>query len=262
MTQIPKRFALALFAFSTVAPVLLGVRGYRLLMNAGGSAQDLRLAAESFFFLAIVAAVLVAAAFLFAALRGRSVERELEKIVQMTRHSGFSPSENLRRLGGIGERIAELYAYLDDLNERRAAKISSLAATVDYLLANTDHPLVIADASGKITHVSRRFAERRGERAEPVLGQRIGEVFPDLDYRSRLLRLERSRAPVEATHGSRRIWLFPVFNKNGDLAAVIADQAGEITVSESARVDGPSAQSRRRGGILQRALFSKLGQRR
>jgi PAS domain-containing protein len=190
------------------------------------------------------------------------VERELDKIVQMTRHSGFSPGENLRRLGGIGDRIAELYAHLDDLNGRRAAKISSLAATLDYLLANTDHSLVIADASGRITHVSRRFAERRGERADPAVGQRMADVFPDLEYRSQLLRLERSRAPLESGQGARHLWLFPVFNNNGELAAVIADQSGEITISESARVDGPSAQSRRRSGILQRALFSKLGQRR
>jgi PAS domain S-box-containing protein len=262
MTQIPRRFGLALFAVSAGAPVLLGLRGFRLLSEVGGDGREVRLAAESFFFLAVVATVAVAGMFVLTMLHGRRVERELDKIVQMTRHSGFSPSENLRRLGGIGDRIAELYTHLDDLNERRAARISSLAAAVDYLLANTDHPLVIIDTAGTITHASRRFAERLGQSDQPTVGRKVAEVFPDLEYRSQLLRLERSRAPVETGHGSRHLWLFPVFNKNGDLAAVIADQAGEITVSEAARVDGPAAQSRRRGGILQRTLFSKLGQRR
>jgi PAS domain-containing protein len=237
MYLVNRKLLLLLLFLAVCAPVLLGVRALLLAGDfAGLGPEELKLWAENSFFLSLLGGVLVIVVGALILRRSRNVLRELDKARDLARYASFSSSGSLRRLGGLGEKIRLLYLQLTELNDKKSLKISTLAGVIDFFLQAGDLPLVIADVTGKITQVSRKYLEAYKLDQLDLAGKYLSEIIPDLVWQELVARLEKEHRALKSGAAKESPVFYPVFNRGGELAAVICVRGRDSILGELARL--------------------------
>jgi transcriptional regulator with PAS, ATPase and Fis domain len=197
-----------------------GIRGYVITVDSALSVSDSKYHAENLLYVALIASILVMLSYGTLMVRSRSLIKEIDKIIELSRVGSTTVEESLKKIGLIGRKILRIYDNLNDLNTKKTLKISSLAGINTFLLNNIDLSLLITDASGRVIDASLRYRRRdRSEKGE-VSGKHIGEVFQDLDFEDIAESLATQRNLVERRN--REVLNFcPVFNRDGELSHVI-----------------------------------------
>jgi hypothetical protein len=250
---------LILLVLCTAALIYLGIRGYFSLRDISLITQEqAKLSSESFLFIAILLTLLVQAGFWTVLLRSRSVSKELDKVTEMARMGNFTPSESLRKLGTLGEKIRNLYYRLNELNEMKSIKISSLSAINSFLLINSEMSLLLADPTGRVVEASRVFVERSKQPRTETLGKFLVDIIRDLDFKGLVARLERDRS-LTTDSDAKGASFFPVFNRNSQLSFIVSVLGRETihTPRDSLR-EGARAKSRR-AGVMRKMLTPRRG---
>lgn len=221
MIQVRRRLLVALLLSCLGAVLYLAIRGYLEMHRASRVTQ-----AETILFLGIVFCVLILLLFAAVQLKSSSVLRELDKLISLAQQGSFPLEAGLRRLGPLGGKIRALQGGIQELSERRSLRISSLSGVLDFLLNNTELPLLVLDLTGTIESASRGFLERNKKQAAELLGRHIAEVDPQVSFHELLAGMERDRAPA-GQPGKDGLVYYPVYNKRAQLANLIAVQGQE-----------------------------------
>jgi PAS domain-containing protein len=233
LIQIRVLWFIFLLLLCCAAVLFFGVREYLFIGGSAAlSSQELKISSENALFLSIVFSVLILLVFGFVLLRSHNISRELDKISEMTRYGNFSIEDSLRRIGPLGEKIGQLNQRLTELNAMKSLRISSLAAIISFLLNNSRLALLIADVTGKISHISPRFLEKLKAESAEVVGKHITEVFAELDFQSALGRIEKQHAELELEGLKDSPTLYPVFNSKNELSNLICVLGKEEIVTK------------------------------
>ncbi len=258
MVLVQRRALIVVFLLSLAALLLLAVQGYLWLRTAAARPPELlKYRAETVLYLGIVLASVVVAVFLILLWRSRNVSRELDKLIELTRSGYSSSEEGLKKLGPLGRKIRLLYFNLNELNERKSLKISSLSGLLSFVLANTEIALVILDLSGRVEEASRGYLDRRELGRTQLLRKHISEIEPEVRFAEVVSRLEREHAHI--VEGEKeKLAFYPVFNRNNELANVVCVPARTAIHTEAGR--GTEARPRalsRVGQVMRRYLSSR-----
>lgn len=196
--------------------LLVGAVSYLYLT----AVQD-KVLAEKMLFFTILAIVF----FILAAIRSFKVSsgymKSLEKTLELARTNGILPEKRLERFGKLGKNLRILYRELADLNEKKADRISSLNALLANLIEFIDAPIGILDPKGRIVLVSERMLTLHQEFEGSIAGEQINELYPDFDFRSSLLEIQRSHTSVEIDLGKEKGTLYPIHGRKNEIAFLI-----------------------------------------
>ncbi len=268
MSIVVHRRAIVLLATVTcVATIITAAIGYATALTASASgveAGTAKLLAERVFFVGIVASLVVIITSIAVVLRSIWISARLQKLVEMSRMSGFSTTSGLNRLGEIGRQIAELYAPMADVSNKKSRKISALTALTQSVMEMTSQPVLVVDASGVVTHVSGSALDRAERNRTQIVGQHLDTVLPQVDVSAALRELQRTRAPVRQEREDHKpLELRPILNSAGELAYAVvllspadARELKGAAASEPAERRAPRAGPRGRTGLLAR-LFGQ-----
>ena len=239
-----RRLAVLTVGALAVATILfVGAYAYRALSPFAAETQAAKLSAENLLFVSIVGASVVILAVTLLLLRSWGIGRTLERAVELARLGSSAVQDALLRLGRPGRQFREVLRHLDDLSERRARKISALAAAVDLLLNNSRLPLLLCDATGKVTHASRGYLESEDAARGTAVGRPLGEIIDGLNFPALTARLTRERGVLLADQSESPRYL-GIFDRADELSSVMCVfGGGELHVSA---VTAPVAQRRRR----------------
>ena len=197
--------------------------------------------AENTFFLSIVAVIVVAVLYFILSRKSLQVFRELDKASQLSRQGRYYSEDYMHRLGGLGERIDNLFFQINQMNEAKSLKISALSGVNRFLLEHCELRLCVTDIQGTIQHCSNKFAKSLKLGMNDFPGKNIIDIVSDITFEELMLEIERKREGVRA--GKRRFQLgdayfdgvleiFPVINTKNTLELVICTAEKEGLLSE------------------------------
>ena len=191
---------------------------------------DVKYQAENFIFASIVL-FLILYLFLFDFIRKSSnILRKLDKIIGLSEYGTRDISGHLKDLGILGEKVRYLLYHLNQLNEMKSLKISSLSGINSFLMSKVEEKIFILDYNGDIIDCGPRFPEMIGEKKEGVLNSNINDFYRDLSPGELYSDIEKTRSPIEKTDVAltigkkeerQNITFYPVFNANNQISHLI-----------------------------------------
>ncbi|HUZ17889.1 MAG TPA: hypothetical protein VMV68_05845 [Spirochaetia bacterium] len=221
MVTIGKKQLLALMTLVCGATLFIGIFGYFSTVGSGGGAAERTFQAQQVLYVSLL--VLIAEIFASVQVfrRSRDLIRELDKIIELSKHSGFSPTGNVRRLGPIGARIDLLYHSLSSLNDKKTLKISALSGLVEFLCDNIALPLVVTTVTGTIVHASRSLAERVKFSQAELMERPIEEILHGIAFAEVAAEIDKSHSPIDREIDKNMLTFYPIRNRDANLAYVV-----------------------------------------
>jgi hypothetical protein len=220
MVLVSRGWLFAVFAAAVAFVLAIAVAAFLLVSAAPGRmADEGRLLAEDLLYLGFLLALALTGGGVLVLVRGLSVSRELDRIIEFARAGSQPVEDRLRRLGALGGRIRALNAALADVSERRLVRISALNATVSYLVANSALPLALVDVTGRVAAASPAFLSKLRIEGKPPAD--LADMLPGLDFPAVVAGLERDRTPMPWNEGSESCGFHPLFDRRNELATVV-----------------------------------------
>lgn len=256
MIQIRRILFVFLLLLSCAGVLFFGIRDYLLITGSAGLSEgQLKLSGETVLYLSIVFAAAILLFFLLVLLRSRNIFRELDKISDMTRYGNFSIGGSLGRIGPLGDKILQLNQRLIELNAMKSLRISSLASINSFLLHNSRLALLVTDITGKITNVSSRCLEKLKKETAELVGRRITEVLPELDFQASIAKIQKQPGELELSELKESPTLYPIFNNRNDLSNIICVLGKEEIVAKISKHVEERARPASRVASLVRGYF-------
>jgi hypothetical protein len=89
------------------------------------------------------------------------------------------------------------------------------------LIEFIDAPISILDPTGRIVLVSEKMLTLNREFEGSITSEQINELYPDFDFRSSLLEIQRSHTSVEIDLGKEKGTLYPIHGRKNEIAFLI-----------------------------------------
>ncbi|MCK5672420.1 MAG: hypothetical protein KAH95_03545 [Spirochaetales bacterium] len=222
MILINKKLLIILAVIVITASMGAGLFGYqKILASEGLSGDILRFQAESFLFYFFVTAIILMTGFVVLLLRVRNVDKQLDRLIEMSRYSDIYPAKHFVGLGTLGERLRLLYRNINNLNIRKTMKISALANLNEFMMNNINLPMLVTDVTGSILYSSTVFTEKYSSTKGDLKYKKIDSVFQELNIPVLMLELSRQHVPVEQESNRIKITCYPVHNVSAEMNYVV-----------------------------------------
>lgn len=263
---VTRRAILILAVIACVATLVVAGIGYGTALSVANDAPTVKVQAERVLFVGIIAVIVVVAAAATVVLHALWISARLEKLVEMSRISGFPATAALTRLGEIGNRIAALYAPLADVSNMKSRKISALSALVEALIDATPEPVLVVDATGMISHAGREMLEESGTSRTNVVGLYLDTVIPNAGTAAALREMRTAHVPAQQERKDRPSLKFtPILNSAGELTYALvmlspADMKDLRTAAQTAQPPRRERPTTLRAGLMSR-LFGSASRR-
>lgn len=194
MFLITKMRISLLYIFAILAIAFIGVYGYLFFSNfKTGDALTLKYFTENFIYFVIILLVVLTGIFIASLMKSRNIYRELDKIIELSRQGKYSSGMQLKKLGRLGEKIIEINRKLNDLNEMKSLKISSLSCMLNFILDKVDMPIFILDAQGMVTKVSQYLLEQMDVPEKDLINKYAENLFDKFTFSPVLQELRKSK---------------------------------------------------------------------
>lgn len=222
MILINRNLLIVLAVLVIAASVGAGIFGYQVLLNSEGlQGSEIRFQAESFLFYFIITAAVLTTGFSVLLFRVRHVDRQLDKLIEMSKYSDIYPAKHFVGLGPLGERLKLIYRQINNLNIRKTMKISALANLNEFLLNNISLPLVVTDVTGIILYSNSSFADKFSSTRGELKSSKIDHIFSELNIPVLMLELSRQHIPVEKESNRINLTCYPVHNVSAEMNYVV-----------------------------------------
>jgi len=222
MLLINRNLLIAIAIVVIAAALGAGLLGYHEILGSEGlSGEVLSFQAESFLFYFIITALILGIGFIVLFLRVKHVDRQLDKLIEMSRYSDIYPAKHFVGLGSLGERLKQIYRQINNLNIRKTMKISALSNLNEFLLNNITLPLVVTDVSGIILYINKAFAEKFNSTRSDLKSSNIDIIFSELNIPVLMLELSRQHIPVEKESNKIKMTCYPVHNVSAEMNYVV-----------------------------------------
>jgi len=222
MILINRNLLIVLALIVIAASIGAGVFGHQVILDSEGlQGDEIRFQAESFLFYFIVTAFVLTTGFAALLFRVRHVDRQLDKLIEMSKYSDIYPAKHFVGLGPLGERLKLIYRQINNLNIRKTMKISALANLNEFLLNNITLPLVVTDVTGIILYSNSSFADKFNSTRGELKTTGIDLIFSELNIPVLMLELSRQHIPVEKESNRIRLTCYPVHNVSAEMNYVV-----------------------------------------
>ncbi len=241
MILINKKLLVILVVVVIAASLGAGLFGYQKILGSEGlTGESIKFQAESFLFYFFVTAIILIIGFAALLLRVRNVDKQLDRLIEMSRYSDIYPARHFVGLGPLGDRLRLLYRNINNLNIRKTMKISALANLNEFLMNNINLPLLVTDVTGSILYSSTAFSDKYNSTKGDLKSSKIDSVFPELNIPVLMLELFRQHIPVEKESNRIRITCYPVHNVSAEMNYVVfvPDKKATYINSQKAGTDG------------------------
>lgn len=258
MILINKRLLVILAIVVIAASLGAGLFGYQKILGSEGlTGESIKFQAESFLFYFFVTAIILIIGFTALLLRVRNVDKQLDRLIEMSRYSDIYPARHFIGLGPLGERLRLLYRNINNLNIRKTMKISALANLNEFMMNNINLPMLVTDVTGSILYSSTAFSDKYNSTKGDLKTSKIDSVFSEINIPVLMLELSRHHIPVEKESNRIRITCYPVHNVSAEMNYVVfvPDKKATYVNSQNSGTDAAgkaSTVAERFGRILSR----------
>jgi len=138
--------------------------------------------------------------------------------------------------GQIGKRVKYLLFHLNNLNEMKTVKISSLSGVSDFLVDRADEEMFILDCRGIIINCSEKLAKEAEVDKKDIKGKNIKNFFKQVDFENIYRELESKRSKIDkddiildmkGKDGKKRVAFIPIMNSMEHIAYIVVIVGGE-----------------------------------
>jgi len=258
MILVRWKVLLLLILLSLAAFPGLSFLAYRMILAAPDLDPSLvKAGAERFFLAGLLGAAVYFLFLWWLIFRSVRFNRILERMILQPRSRGLSPDRELRRMGRIGNQLADIIYEMDRLSEKKSLKIGALNSLCEYLVSDSDEPLGVLNVKGEILYVSRKLTESMGLNRSDMVGRTLGEYFPGKNVED--LVEEAASTRLSAALPGKELSIHPVLNHRKE-AAYLIFHTGK-TPAGLLKAAFPSAASVKKGSrsLLDRFRRSRTG---
>lgn len=198
---------------------------------------ELKYEMENFIFATILVLLMVLLFFLGFIRSSENILKRLDKMIQLSEYGKHDVSAHMSKMGALGRKFTYLTHHLNNMNEMRILKISSLSGIVDFLVGRSSEALFLTDSQGKILDCSRKFEkELMKQDKKNVISKNLNEFLVDDDFRSLVSELKHERFGLEkekvgllidGKEHKKKAFFKPIKNSKGDISNVIGIFASE-----------------------------------
>lgn len=200
---------ISLSFFSVLVSVSIASYSYVIIVNAlSYTPEKLKFIGENIFFIGIVCAIFFGFSGAYILHKSFKFNKALDKLVVMSRNTGYSPDIALRKLGKTGEQIADILTSLNEIGEARALKISALENLCRILLEKSNKLSAVISISGEILYSSEKLALKLETSQGELIGQQSDAFISSTDLEQAV----SSKKETVIEHGT----IYPVMNKKSD----------------------------------------------
>jgi len=217
-----------LYIFAILAFLLIGIYGYLTFSHVeAGDLLSLKYFTENFIYYTIVLLIILTIIFVSTLVKSKNIYRELEKVIELSKQGKYSSGKQLKKLGRLGEKIIEINAHLNSLNEMKSLKISSMSNIVNFLLDKAESQMLLLDAQGMIIKISRHLYEQLEISEKDLIGKYAENIFDKFNYSNVMLKLRKSKYMTLQTSLmiesfekpiDTNIVIFPIMNYKNELS--------------------------------------------
>ena len=191
---------------------------------------DIKYQVENFIF-ASVLLVLIVYLFLVNFIKtSTNVLKKMDKMIELSDYGKHDIGAHLKEIGPLGDKVKYLLFYLNQMNDMKSLKISSLANMNEFLVQKTDETLFLLDYKGEITDCSDKLTKKLDVKKENFTGKMADEIFDNITADEVFRELERSRTCVtkegvkmKTGHPGKpvKVIFYPVFNAENTISHII-----------------------------------------
>ncbi len=221
-----------------------GIFSYILLMRYGYKSP-----AETVFFWALVAFVLLIVVLFYIVIYSRRRVRGMEKIVELVRFNGVLAEDRFSEFGSLGTSLRLLYHEILEVSERRADRIYLLNNMTETLLGFVDEAMLVTDVAGKVLLASPKYIAKYGEQSLNIVGSMITKLYPGLDFKSVFLQAEQTHGSIEYKIADASAVFYPVHGKQNTIDAMCVSFDKNFAFSiPQIKKDAAAVSGKRKGG--------------
>ena len=211
--------------FTTTAAgffIMLAFISYYYLSQADlFSPEILKFYSERIFLSGLAGGVIISVTGAGIVLNSRRFGKALDKLLIMSRNSGYSPDAGLRKLGKTGVQIADILSEMNRIGEMRALRISALHNLCEIMMKTSDRAVAVVTSSGEIRYCSKSFAKKYSRESENMIDHMIDVYVKDREIKEMIEGAVISRKEISMTDGvihpvvnslNEVIYCFCVFN--------------------------------------------------
>jgi len=214
MIVVRRAFLVATTIATGLTALGLGVYGFTLL-------GETRLEAERFFYVALLAAILLVTLVLTGILKAEALDRRLNRLIAQGNSRDILPDRDFQALGSLGDKLAAIFAQVGRQNELKTRKISGLHDLVEFLVRNQDRPVAVCDASGIVRYANEEGGEAVETPRIDLIGESLAAARNGFSMNDLIAKLLQTRQPAEGSLGERDFVAYPIEDRSGELAYII-----------------------------------------
>ncbi len=237
-----------------------GLFGYNTIISSKTfTGAAIKFQAERFLFYSFLATTLLITGYAIILFYSRHVDRQLDKLIEMSRYSDIYPEKHFIGFGPLGERLKLLFKNINNLNIRKTLKISALANLNEFLMKNINLPVIVTDITGMVLYTSAGFLEKFKYNKGDLKSKKIDSVFPELIIPTLILELIRHHVPVEEESDHTIITCYPIHNVSAEVNYIVFVPNKKAVYTESHK---SSEEAFHKGNALLEGLGKILSKRR
>ena len=212
-----------LFAFTAAASVfflLLAAYAYSIIIQSGNFNQyELKLYAEKVLFAGIIGAMIFAVIGIWISARSFLFSKSLDKVLILNRSGSYSSDAALRKLGKIGNQLADVISELNSLGEKRALRISALDRLCRFFINSNETMCAVVNVKGEIQYSSSKLAEKFSREPEELKGRFIDDLTGCGDLGAEIQGVVALRKEMPSSDGKAII--YPVMNSANEVSYLV-----------------------------------------
>ncbi len=242
MFLISKGRIYLLFLCAVLAFLALGINSYFNFSRIGpGETLSLKFFAENFIYYTILIVLLLTIIFITIITKSKNICKELDKIIELSRQGKYSGGAQLKKLGILGGKIIDINSQLNLLNEMKSLKISSLSSTINFLLEKSKQSVLLLDAQGMVTKISRYLIEQSGMPEKDLINKYAEDIFEKFKYSNLIVELRKSKFSILESPMildsmeepiNVNLVVYPIFNYKNEISNCICTLVSDEEVEQ------------------------------
>jgi transcriptional regulator with PAS, ATPase and Fis domain len=225
--------------------ILAGIYSYLAFSHIDiEDALSLKYFAENFLYYTIILIIMTVIIFVTTVLKSKNIYKELDKVVELSRQGKYCSGDQLKKLGKLGSKIIDINSQLNSLNEMKSLKISSLSNTVNFMLDKSNLSVLVLDAQGLISKVSRQLLEDLQIEDRDILNKFAENILNNFNYSNVINELKKSKYVILKSpliietsdiKNNVNVVIFPIFNYRNDISNCACVLVSEETSQQLAQ---------------------------
>ncbi len=229
MLLIDKKHILLFTFFNLLFVLIMGIFGYASFHKyIVDDTIIIKIIAERFIFITVFSIIFLITFLIYFILKQRNIYKELDKLISITGYSNYNPTVFFSKFGKLGYRLNILNKELNNINNMKSLKISTLSKIIESLINACETACFIFDLRGEIIHINSIFLKQfkisveqiKSIKTPDIFGLNISQILTKLTDVQRITERNMILTFNNKTTKSD-IVLEPIYNADNNISAVV-----------------------------------------